>query len=177
MLFVAGLFVFGMLRHQPRLPPPADASQSRARCGWNAASHPGGLRGAGLAAALGGGPPPAPPVRRRDARSAQPAGQLLLGAHGLAAGEKRTTWRGPLIERYAKDILRDPFYAWLDSAALDMVALMSGSLYFVAGCAGGLDLLDGAPAAAVQFGAEPPRLGRRRSGRSSSGTSRGRSIR
>jgi hypothetical protein len=22
--------------------------------------------------------------------------------------------RGPLTERYAKDVLRDPFYAWLD---------------------------------------------------------------
>lgn len=60
--------------------------------------------------------------------------------------------RGPLMERYAKDILRDPLYAWLDRRSNWLkIALVSWLAYFVAGfgvaALSGVRVLD-----AVQFG-------------------------
>ena len=53
-------------------------------------------------------------IRRRGTRSAQSARRFFLGPHGLADGEADDMSRRPLIERYAKDIIRDPYYAWLE---------------------------------------------------------------
>ena len=60
--------------------------------------------------------------------------------------------RGPLMERYAKDILRDPFYAWLEQHNNWLkIALLSWLAYFVVGF--GVAWLSGASVAdATQFG-------------------------
>jgi fatty-acid desaturase len=60
--------------------------------------------------------------------------------------------RGPLMERYAKDILRDPFYAWLEQHNNWLkIALLSWLAYFVVGF--GVVWLSGASVAdATQFG-------------------------
>ena len=60
--------------------------------------------------------------------------------------------RGPLMERYAKDLLRDPFYAWLERHNNWLkIALLCWLGYFVVGF--GIALLSGASVpAAAQFG-------------------------
>jgi fatty-acid desaturase len=60
--------------------------------------------------------------------------------------------RRPLIERYAKDIIRDPYYAWLDRRNNWIrVALLSWLAFFAAGFAF-VALTGGALAEAAQFG-------------------------
>jgi stearoyl-CoA desaturase (delta-9 desaturase) len=61
--------------------------------------------------------------------------------------------RGPLLERYAKDILRDPFYAWMDQRSNWVkICLISWIGYFAAGF--GLAAWSGAgEREAAQFGA------------------------
>jgi fatty-acid desaturase len=60
--------------------------------------------------------------------------------------------RGPLMERYARDIVRDPLYAWLDRRNNWLkIALVSWLGYFVAGV--GVATLSGLPVRdAVRFG-------------------------
>jgi fatty-acid desaturase len=60
--------------------------------------------------------------------------------------------RGPLMERYAKDLLRDPFYAWLERHNNWLkIALLCWLAYFVVGF--GIALLSGASVPdATQFG-------------------------
>ena len=60
--------------------------------------------------------------------------------------------RGPLIERYAKDILRDPFYAWLERRHTWLkIVLASWMAFFAAGFA--FVMLSGGTASeASQFG-------------------------
>ena len=103
-------------RHQSLLSPPADASQLRCPK-W--LEHALAILGVcclqDTPARWVGSASPAPPALRRTARSAQPAGQLLLGPHGLAArAESRTVADRSLYERYAKDLLRERFYMNLE---------------------------------------------------------------
>ena len=77
-------------RHQSLLSPAADASRLRASA--VAGAYLRGDRGvlhAGHAGALGRGASPSSPVCRRAAGPAQPAGQFLLGPHGLDPGGER----------------------------------------------------------------------------------------
>ncbi len=77
------------LRHEPLLPPPAHASQLQmsalARTCVRASR---GLVLGGYAGALGRNPSHASSSFGRTSRSAQPAGQFLLVAHGLAVSGK-----------------------------------------------------------------------------------------
>ena len=60
--------------------------------------------------------------------------------------------RGTLIERYAKDIMRDPFYAWLERRHTWLkVALLSWIAYFTAGFAY-IGFSGGSLSDATQFG-------------------------
>ena len=60
--------------------------------------------------------------------------------------------RSSLIERYAKDIMRDPFYAWLERRHNWLkVALLSWIAYFIGGF-GYVALSGGAVSGATQFG-------------------------
>jgi fatty-acid desaturase len=60
--------------------------------------------------------------------------------------------RGPLIDRYARDVMRDPLYAWIERRKNWMkIALISWILYFVAGFAAAL-LMGETAERAVQFG-------------------------
>ena len=68
--------------------------------------------------------------------------------------------RRPLIERYAKDIIRDPYYAWLDRRSNWIkVALLSWLAFFAAGFAV-IALSGGSLAEATQFGLSLLGLGR-----------------
>ena len=60
--------------------------------------------------------------------------------------------RGPLMERYAKDLLRDPFYEWLEHRNNWLrFSLMSWIAYFVVGF-GAATLTGATVSAATQFG-------------------------
>ena len=60
--------------------------------------------------------------------------------------------RRPLIERYAKDIIRDPYYSWLERRSNWIkVALLSWLAFFAAGFAW-VALTGGSSAEAAQFG-------------------------
>ena len=61
--------------------------------------------------------------------------------------------RGPLIERYAKDIMRDPFYEWLERhSRWILIALTSWIAYFAAGF-GAASLSGASWPDSAQFGA------------------------
>ena len=110
-LTVLGLVRVRNLGHQPLLPPSADTPWPRlpvmvgARfCG---AGH---LLSARHARPLGVDPPDAPSVFRRTARSAQPAGQVLLGSHGLVAGRKSRAQQRADLRPLRARCAEDPFY-------------------------------------------------------------------
>src|SRR5262249_42468031 len=71
--------------HRRRLSPPADPPQlSRSEMAGARVRGPRRLLLAGFAGPLGGGPSAAPSALRPPARSAQSAGELVLGPRGLA---------------------------------------------------------------------------------------------
>jgi len=69
---------------------------------------------------------------------------------GWAFTASANTDQQPLLERYAKDLLKDPFYAWLDGAWAKICVVMA-ALYFAAGA---LLMVStgGTVAEALQFG-------------------------
>lgn len=59
----------------------------------------------------------------------------------------------PIMERYAKDVLKDPFYAWLEvNGNWGRIVGASGAVYFAVGALAEM-LAGGTIAGAVQFGA------------------------
>ena len=77
---------------------------------------------------------------------------FFWGHMGWLLVKKENLTRRPLLERYAKDLMRDPFYAWLEARNNWIkIGLLSWIAYFVAGF--GAAYLSGSSAAAsVQFG-------------------------
>ena len=81
-----------------------------------------------------------------------PLGSFFWGHMGWLLIKKENLTRRPLLERYAKDLMRDPFYAWLERRNNWIkIGLLSWIAYFVAGF-GAAYLSGSSSAASVQFG-------------------------
>jgi fatty-acid desaturase len=81
-----------------------------------------------------------------------PLSSFFWGHMGWLLVKKENLKRGPLLERYAKDLMRDPFYAWLERRNNWIkIGLLSWIAYFVAGF-GTASLSGSSLAASVQFG-------------------------
>ena len=101
---------------------------------------------------LGGDAPLAPLRCRRHSRSAQPAGQLFVEPRRLVAGGEPRRAFLSAYERYARDVLRDPFYMRLQRTQLLMwIYLAHAAIYFLAGFAAGW-WSGGSALAGLQFG-------------------------
>jgi fatty-acid desaturase len=153
LLFVSGLFVFGM-------------------CGINLGYHRL-LAHRGLACPLWlervfatlavcaaqDSPPHWIAVHRRHHQFADepndphsPLVNIFWAHMGWLLVKKEDMARAPLIERYAKDIVRDPYYRWLElNSNWIKIALLSWLFYFVTGAAL-MTLGGGERAAAGRFG-------------------------
>lgn len=89
--------------------------------------------------------------RREDPHS--PLVNFIWGHAAWMLLDNRDLIRLGIYDRYAKDILRDPFYRRLERTALyPAIVLGSWALFFLGGCAAGL-LAGHGPAESVQFGA------------------------
>jgi len=80
-----------------------------------------------------------------------PLASLLWAYVGWVFIENTDLSRLALYDRYARDIIRDPFYAFIERTIVGIL-LLSWMMYFAAGCAAEL-LLGGTATEAVQFGA------------------------
>ena len=88
---------------------------------------------------------------RRDPHS--PRVSLFWSHFGWLFAASENTDPQPVLDRYAKDLLKDPFYAWLEvNGTWGRIVPMTWAAYFVAGALAEV-LTGGTASEAVRFGA------------------------
>ena len=123
--------------------------------------HARRLLSAGHAGPLGGRPPHAPPALRRAARPAQPAGQLLLGPHGLAVRREPGPQRlAPTSATPATCCATASTCGWNATACWVWIYLAQWLVFYLVGFADRLGVDRASWLEGVQFGPEPAGLGR-----------------